>query len=429
MKVSGFLVLLLLTLSFTNAVSQQKFGITVTPHHEDWKYQLGENVQFLVAITEKVPSNNTFSVQYEIGAEKMPPTISEMIQVRSSEMVTIEGGTMHIPGFQRCKVTVTNGEEVYSAIATAAFEPEAIEATATLPDDFHSFWDELKLKHQDIPLDMKLTLVDSKSNDNVTYYHVDYQNFEFKNRSYGILTVPKGGGRYPAVIRFPGAGIRPSGGNTVIADKKVITLDLYIHPFPANMEKEFYDQLVNTSLPNYMFFGTHDKYAYYYRRVISGCLRAVDVIYSLPQFDGENLASWGSSQGGALSIITTALDKRIKMLVALCPAMCDYTGYLNNRAGGWPHFFNQENREKYENDQSLETLAYYDVVNFARLITVPGFYSWGFNDETTPPTSFYSAYNVIRAPKRVYIIPEGRHEIYPEQVDKTYQWILESFNN
>lgn len=427
MKVNRFLLLLLLTLSFTNAVSQQKFGITITAHHEDWKYQLGENVQFLVTITEEVPSNNTFSVQYEIGPEKMPPTISDKIQVRSG-MVTIEGGTMPIPGFLRCKVTVTNGEEVYSAIATAAFEPEAIEATTTLPADFHSFWDELKLKHQDIPLDMKLTLIDSKSNDNVTYYHVDYQNFEFRNRSYGILTVPKGEGRYPAVIRFPGAGIRPSGGNTVIADKKVITLDLYIHPFPANMEKEFYEQLGNTSLPSYMFFGTHDKYAYYYRRVISGCLRAVDVIYSLPQFDGENLASWGSSQGGALSIITTALDKRIKMLVALCPAMCDYTGYLNDRAGGWPHFFNQENREKYENDHSIETLAYYDVVNFARLITVPGFYSWGFNDETTPPTSFYSAYNVISAPKRVYIIPEGRHEIYPEQVDKTYQWIIESFN-
>jgi len=427
MKVNRFLLLLLLTLSFTNAVSQQKFGITFTPHHEDWKYQLGENVQFLVTIAEEVPSSNTFSVLYEIGPEKMPPTISDKIQVRSG-MVTVEGGTMHIPGFLRCKVTVTNGEEVYSVIATAAFEPEAIEATATLPADFNSFWDELKLQQQKIPLDMKMTPIDSKSNEKVAYYHVDYQNFEFKNRSYGILTVPKGGGRYPAVIRFPGAGIRPSGGNSVIADKEVITLDLYIHPFPANMEKEFYDQLVNTSLPDYMFFGTHDKYAYYYRRVISGCLRAVDVIYSLPQFDGENLASWGSSQGGALSIITTALDKRIKMLVALCPAMCDYTGYLNNRAGGWPHFFNQENREKYENDQSIQTLAYYDVVNFARLITVPGFYSWGFNDETTPPTSFYSAYNVLRAPKRVYIIPEGRHEIYPEQVDKTYQWIIDSFN-
>lgn len=58
------------------------------------------------------------------------------------------------------------------------------------------------------------------------------------------------------------------------------------------------------------------------------------VIFSLPQFDGKNLASWGSSQGGALSIITTSLDKRINMLVALCPAMCDFTGYLHGRAGG-----------------------------------------------------------------------------------------------
>lgn len=423
-----FLSLLLLTFTSANVVSQQKFGITITPHHKDWKYQLGENVQFLISITEEVPSNNTYSVQYEIGPEKMPPTINKKMQVKSGK-IAIEGSTMHTPGFLRCKVTVSNGEERYSEIATAAFEPEAIKATATLPADFKLFWDELKLKHKEIPLDLKLTPIESKSNDNVTFYHVDYQNFEFKNRSYGILTVPNGEGRYPAVIRFPGAGIRPLGGNTVIADKDVITLDLYIHPFPTNMDKIFFDKLDNTSLSSYMFFGTHDKYAYYYRRVISGCLRAVDVIYSLPQFDGDNLASWGSSQGGALSIITTALDKRIKMLVALCPAMCDYTGYLNNRAGGWPHFFNQENREKYDNNQSIETLAYYDVVNFARLITVPGFYSWGFNDETTPPTSFYSAYNVIKAPKRLYVIPEGRHKIYPEQVEKTYAWFFDYFDS
>jgi len=72
-------------------------------------------------------------------------------------------------------------------------------------------------------------------------------------------------------------------------------------------------------------------------------------------------------------------------------------------------------------------LSYYDVVNFARQITVPGFYSWGYNDETTPPTSIYSAFNVINAPKNKFIIPEGKHKIYPEQVNKTYTWILESF--
>ena len=115
------------------------------------------------------------------------------------------------------------------------------------------------------------------------------------------------------------------------------------------------------------------------------------------------------------------------MLVVLCPAMCDYTGYLYDRAGGWPHFFNEENIEKYNNEDVLETLPYYDVVNFARNITVPGFYSWGFNDETTPPTSFYSAYNVIDAPKKVLIIPEGKHRIYPTQSIKSNEWILGSF--
>jgi cephalosporin-C deacetylase-like acetyl esterase len=356
----------------------------------------------------------------------MPHTISKKIQVKGGK-VSIESGSMRYPGFLRCKVTVSNGLESHTEIATAAFEPEAIEPTVSLPADFNQFWQELKNLHKEVPLELIMTPIKSKSNKQTVYYHVSYQNFEFKNRSYGILTMPRKEGRYPAVIRFPGAGIRPLGGNAVIADKDVITLDIYIHPYPANMESSFYKQLAQTTFPSYMFFGTHDKYAYYYRRVISGCLRGVDLIYSLPQFDGENLAAWGSSQGGALSIITTALDKRIKRLVALCPAMCDFTGYLHDRAGGWPHFFAPENRAMYEKSKVINTLAYYDVVNFARFITVPGFYSWGFNDETTPPTSIYSAYNVIESPKKLHIIPDGRHKIYPEQVEKTYAWILESF--
>lgn len=421
-------VFAVITLLFSpNAVSQQRFEIQIAPHHKNWTYKLDEKSQFLLTITEKTNSNRTYSVKYEIGPEKMNPTISGDFEVEKGVAV-IDGGTMNLAGFLRCKVTVSDGEEEYSEIATAAYEPESIRPTTSNPSDFESFWDELKLKHKEIPLDLKLTPIETKSNDSVTYYHIDYQNCEFKNRSYGILTVPKGRGSYPAVIRFPGAGIRPLGGNSNIANKKVITLDVYIHPFPTNLDKCFYNQLSNSSLPNYMFFGADDKYSFYYRRVISGCLRAIDVIYSLPEFDGNNLAAWGSSQGGALSIITTALDKRIKMLVALCPAMCDYTGYLNNRAGGWPHFFNKENRNIYENDNTINSLSYYDVVNFARLITVPGFYSWGFNDETTPPTSFYSAYNIIKAPKHIYIIPDGKHKVYPEQVKKSYQWILESFS-
>jgi hypothetical protein len=42
----------------------------------------------------------------------------------------------------------------------------------------------------------------------------------------------------------------------------------------------------------------------------------------------------------------------------------------------------------------------------------------GFNDETCPPTSMYAAYNVISAPKELFIVPETGHWTYPEQRDK-----------
>ena len=46
-------------------------------------------------------------------------------------------------------------------------------------------------------------------------------------------------------------------------------------------------------------------------------------------------------------------------------------------------------------DIACRTLAYYDVANFAQKIKVPGFYSYGYNDNTCPPTTVTAALNVI----------------------------------
>lgn len=401
--------------------------INIVPDQPNHIYKIGEPAIFKLSIKNK-NTISPYTVYYEIGPEKMPPTKKGSFSSCDSDFV-IEGGTMNTPGFLRCSVTLEFGNEKYSEISTVAYEPEKIKHTVKCPKDFEKFWNAIKLQGKSIPLDINLTLIEEKCTEFANFYQVDYQNLEFKDRFYGILSIPKKNGKFPAVIRFPGAGVKPVSGNVKMAENDVITLDLYIHPFPLILEKCFYDNLAKSHFIDYKFWGVKDKNTYYYKRVISGCLKAIDVIYSLPQFDGENLAAWGSSQGGALSVITTALDKRIKILVALCPAMCDFTGYLHGRAGGWPHFFNEENIKMFNNKKVLETIPYYDVVNFARMITVPGFYSWGFNDETTPPTSFYSAYNVIKAPKKLFVIPNGKHEVYPEQIEKTNAWILNYFKN
>jgi cephalosporin-C deacetylase-like acetyl esterase len=50
-------------------------------------------------------------------------------------------------------------------------------------------------------------------------------------------------------------------------------------------------------------------------------------------------------------------------------------------------------------------------------------YSWGFNDETCPPTSMHAAYNVITAPKSLFLALETGHWMYPEQKENMDKWL------
>ena len=58
-------------------------------------------------------------------------------------------------------------------------------------------------------------------------------------------------------------------------------------------------------------------------------------------------------------------------------------------------------------------------------MTAPGLYSWGFNDETCPPTSTYAAYNVITAPKRLILAYDTGHRSTQEQVDEVDDWLVD----
>jgi cephalosporin-C deacetylase-like acetyl esterase len=244
------------------------------------------------------------------------------------------------------------------------------------------------------------------------------------SRFYGILTIPKKEGKYPALLKVPGAGVRAYTGDVATAEKGIITLEVGIHGVPVTMDPSVYVDLNNSGLNGYWNYNMDNKDRYYYKRVYLGCVRANDFLVSLPQFDGVNLGVSGGSQGGALSIVTAALDTRVKFLAAFYPALSDVTGYLRSRAGGWPHMFDKTNLPFNNLKEKIETMKYYDVVNFARTLKIPGYYSWGYNDETCPPTSMYAAYNVITAPKELNLYLETGHWTYPEQREKFNNWII-----
>ncbi len=233
--------------------------------------------------------------------------------------------------------------------------------------------------------------------------------------------MPKKPGKYAAILQVPGAGVRPYSGDIATAEKGVIVFQIGIHGIPVNLDPSVYTDLGNGLLNGYQAFNLDDRDNYYYKRVYLGCVRAVDFITGLEKYDGNQLAVNGGSQGGALSIITASLDPRIRYLAAFYPALCDLTGYLHGRAGGWPHLFRNAFTNKPE---KIETSKYYDVVNFARFVKIPGWYSWGYNDNTCPPTSMFSAYNVIEAEKELHLFHEARHWTFPEQRDLCTNWLL-----
>ena len=224
------------------------------------------------------------------------------------------------------------------------------------------------------------------------------------------------------MLRVPGAGVRPYSGDTYTAPGKCIVLEIGIHGVPVTMEQKVYDDLANAALNGYWDTNLENPDRNAYKRVVTGAVRGVDMIASLDEWDGKTVGVTGSSQGGFLSLAVAALDKRVTFLAAVHDAMCDYEAELHGVAGGWPHYFYHAKMNAITKAR-LEGARYYDGVNFARRITVPGWYSFGYNDEVVPPTSAYGLYNTIKAPKILSLYQMTGHFWYQEQWDEWLEFL------
>jgi cephalosporin-C deacetylase-like acetyl esterase len=177
-------------------------------------------------------------------------------------------------------------------------------------------------------------------------------------------------------------------------------------------------------LKDYRARGRDDRMTYYFHRVFLGCVRSVDYLASRPEWDKKHMIVNGSSQGGALSLVTAGLDRRITALAANVPAMCDHSGRAFKRPSGWPQLVPVDSEGKLD-PKVLSVSAYYDAVNFARKFKGPAIVGVGLIDNTCPATTVFAAYNVLRGPKRIDIAPLMGHAQGRSYLDMKAQWVLE----
>ena len=416
------------SLSSSAQVRGNNIVVTVIPDHQDWNYTIGEKAKFIVNVRKSGTLLNQVNVSYEAGPV-MYPDVKKNAILKDGTMAWT--GEMKTPGFYRLKVTAHVDGRDYEGLCTAAFSPERIKPFAQEPKDFDAFWKKTLDEARQNDLNPTKVLLPERCTKDKNVFEISFVNNRSDSRMYGILSIPVKTGKYPALLRVPGAGVRPYGGDTYTAPSNCIVLEIGVHGIPVTMQQKVYDNLLNGALDGYWDTNLENRDKNAYKRIVTGAVRAVDYISSLSEWDGKTIGVTGASQGGFLSLAVAALDKRITFLAAVHDAMCDYEAELHGVAGGWPHYFYQNGKATAVGKQDVVTQArlegarYYDGVNFAKRITVPGWYSFGYNDEVVPPTSAYGLYNTIKAPKTLSIYQMTGHYWYQEQWDEWQNFLVE----
>lgn len=426
-----FLLLLLasLTLCAENYPYRSDVLWVTVPDHADWLYKTGEKATVEVQFYRYGIPQDGLTVNYELGGDMMPTDTKGTVVLKNGKAV-ISVGTMKEPGFRDCRLSVTLDGKTYRHHIKLGFSPEKLQPYTREPADFLDFWEKNKAEAAAFPLKYSKERAPEYCTEKVECYLIKLQLNRQGQAVYGYLFYPKEAREKscPVVLCPPGAGIKTIKEplrHKYYAEQGCIRLEMEIHGLnPTMSDREFREisTAFNGKENGYLSNGLDNRDHYYMKRVYLACIRAIDLLTSLPEWDGRNVIVQGGSQGGALALVTAGLDRRVTACVANHPALSDMAGYQAGRAGGYPHFFRTPGMDTPE---KLETMAYYDVVNFARHIQATTYMTWGYNDDVCPPTTSYIVYNLLTCPKEALITPINEHWTSEETEQGHLKWILE----
>ena len=383
------------------------------PDHEDWIYRTGEKATIDLQLLRYGMPVDGVTVHYELANDLMEADRRDSVVLKKGR-AKIALGTMKKPGFRDCRLSVTFDGKRYKHHLKVGFSPEAIKPYTQMPKDFQSFWQQQIEEMRQFPLTYTLEAAPEFSTEKINAYLLRLQLNKQGQAIYGYLFYPKGAkkGQCPVVFSPPGAGIktvREPLRHKYYAEGGCIRLEIEIHGLHPKMSNEQFKEITtafNGKENGYLTNNLDNRDNFYMKRVYLAMVRCIDLLTSLPEWDGKNIAVTGGSQGGALALITAALDERVDLCVANHPALTDMARFKLNEADGYPHCSRMKGMDTPE---KLNTMAYYDVINFARLIKAKCRLTWGFCDDTCAPTTSYAVYNIMTCPKEALITPLNEH--------------------
>jgi len=288
------------------------------------------------------------------------------------------------------------------------------------PKDFDDFWKETLEESRKYPLNPVFEKVDFGL-ELVETYDVTFSGYKGQ-RVKAWLIIPKNTkDKLPGIVEYIGYG----GGRSFAYDFLLWANMGVAHlvmdtrgqgsSWSPGDTPDYDDEPFYPEYPGFMTRGILDPKKYYYRRVFTDAVRAVETLLSFPQVDKNRVGITGGSQGGGITLAVAGLSTYVgidlKIAMSDVPFLCHYRRAVEI-TDGYPYQEIVQYLKTHRDhvDQVFKTLSYFDGVNFSARAKAKALFSVGLMDMICPPSTVFAAYNHYKGEKDIKIYPFNGHE-------------------
>ncbi len=283
------------------------------------------------------------------------------------------------------------------------------------PEDFDAFWQDTLTAARAFDLAPRFEATPTPLR-TVSSYDVTFAGYGGAPVR-GWLTLPAGTTQpLPCVVEFIGYG----GGRGYPTDHLLYASAGYAHLVMDTRGQGTAWRVGDTSdpqadgaphLPGFMTQGVRDPRAYYYRRVFTDAVRAVEAARAHPLIDPTRVAVAGGSQGGGITLAVAGLQPDVTLALPDVPFLCHFDRAVTlTDSAPYSEIAAYCRIHRDEVPRVFETLNYFDGLHFAARARATALFSVGLMDLVCPPSTVYAAFNHYAGQKDIRVYPFNGHE-------------------
>ncbi len=284
------------------------------------------------------------------------------------------------------------------------------------PTDFDEFWAATLTESRAIGGAMTLDRVASPLA-TVEVYDVTFAGYRGQPVKAWFMVPANSAGALPAVVEFNGYG----GGRGLPHEKLAWPSSGYAYLFMDTRGQgsgwgsgghTADDASTGPSHPGFMTRGIESPETYYYRRLFTDAVRAIDAVRTLDRVDATRIAVTGGSQGGGIALAVAGLVGDLVGVMPDVPFLSNFErAVAMTDADPYAEIVRYLSVHRDLVEQTFHTLSYFDGVNFAARATAPGLYSVALLDTICPPSTVFASFNRYAiADKQIEIYQFNNHE-------------------